>query len=406
MAGIKEEKKIYLVGIYCRLSKDDGTDNESASIATQKSILTDYVKKQGWHIAKTYVDDGYSGTNFQRPSFQNMIKDIESGLINCVITKDLSRLGRNYLDCGLYLEVFFPEHNVRYIAVNDGVDTLNKSAMDITPFRNILNEMYAADISVKIKSAYRARFQQGKFMGTTAPYGYIKDPADHNHLLIDDKVAHVVKEIFDLALKGNEDKKEAGEALIAACAGLKTVSTGGKVGEYHGFTLSASYNMFSNAFELTIKGKCSYKLEIGKDPVGNMQRIHNTLSSIDRKLTESEQKLETVQQQLATAQEEVKKPFPKEAELNEKMERLSELNALLNMDEKGNETIMADEDIGREGSSTDSRDAVEEKELPETADRIHKPSILERLKQEKAQQNTAEQPSVQKTAKKKHEQEL
>ena len=203
-----------------------------------------------------------------------------------------------------------------------------------------------------------------------------------------------------------EDKKEAGEALIAACAGLKAVSTGGKVGEYQGFTLSASYNMFSNAFELTIKGKCSYKLEIGKDPVGNMQRIHNTLSSIDRKLTESEQKLETVQQQLATAQEEVKKPFPKEAELNEKIERLSELNALLNMDEKGNETIMADEDIGREGSNTDSRDAVEEKELPETADRIHKPSILERLKQEKAQQNTAEQTVTQKTAKKKHEQEL
>ena len=203
MAGIKEEKKIYLVGIYCRLSKDDGTDNESASIATQKSILTDYVKKQGWHLAKTYVDDGYSGTNFQRPSFQNMIKDIENGLINCVITKDLSRLGRNYLDCGLYLEVFFPENNVRYIAVNDGVDTLNKSAMDITPFRNILNEMYSADVSVKIKSAYRARFQQGKFMGTYAPYGYIKDPADHNHLLIDDKVAHVVREIFDLALAGN-----------------------------------------------------------------------------------------------------------------------------------------------------------------------------------------------------------
>ena len=203
-----------------------------------------------------------------------------------------------------------------------------------------------------------------------------------------------------------EDKKEAGEALIAACAGLKTVSTGGKVGEYHGFTLSASYNMFSNAFELTVKGKCSYKLEIGKDPVGNMQRIHNTLSSIDRKLTESEQKLETVQQQLATAQEEVKKPFPKETELNEKMERLSELNALLNMDEKGNETIMADEDIGREGSNTDSRDAIEEKELPETADRIHKPSILERLKQEKAQQNTAEPTVIQKAAKKKHEQEL
>ena len=102
MAGIKEEKKIYLVGIYCRLSKDDGTDNESASIATQKSILADYVKKQGWHIAKTYVDDGYSGTNFQRPSFQNMIKDIENGLINCVITKDLSRLGIGVYFRGLY----------------------------------------------------------------------------------------------------------------------------------------------------------------------------------------------------------------------------------------------------------------------------------------------------------------
>ena len=107
MAGIRTGNQIYEVGIYCRLSKDDGTENESASIATQKSILTDYVKKQGWHLAKTYVDDGYSGTNFQRPSFQNMIKDIENGLINCVITKDLSRLGRNYLDCGLYLEVKF-----------------------------------------------------------------------------------------------------------------------------------------------------------------------------------------------------------------------------------------------------------------------------------------------------------
>jgi len=134
------QNKIYNVGIYCRLSKDDGTQGDSASISTQRAILTDYVKKQGWRVASEYVDDGYSGTNFQRPRFQAMIKDIEAGLIDCVVTKDLSRLGRNYLDCGLYLEVFFPEHNVRYIAVNDGVDTLNKAAMDITPFRNILNE--------------------------------------------------------------------------------------------------------------------------------------------------------------------------------------------------------------------------------------------------------------------------
>ena len=206
------------------------------------------------------------------------------------------------------------------------------------------------------------------------------------------------------------DKKEAGEAMIAACAGLKAVTTGGKVGEYHGFTLSASYNLFANSFELTIKGKCSYKIEIGKDPLGNIQRIHNALSSIDKKLAESEQKLETVQQQLATAQEEVKKPFPKEMELNEKMERLSELNALLNMDEKGNETILADEDIGTE--KIPDRDASRKEEvrdadrnLQETADKVHKPSILERLKQEKARQLAPEQTGTPKP-KKNHEQEL
>ena len=206
------------------------------------------------------------------------------------------------------------------------------------------------------------------------------------------------------------DKKEAGEAMIAACAGLKAVTTGGKVGEYHGFTLSASYNPFANSFELTIKGKCSYKIEIGKDPLGNIQRIHNALSSIDKKLAESEQKLETVQQQLATAQEEVKKPFPKETELNEKMERLSELNALLNMDEKGNETILADEDIGTE--KIPDRDASRKEEvrdadrnLQETADKVHKPSILERLKQEKARQLAPEQTATPKP-KKNHEQEL
>ena len=206
------------------------------------------------------------------------------------------------------------------------------------------------------------------------------------------------------------DKKEAGEAMIAACAGLKAVTTGRKVGEYHGFTLSASYNLFANSFELTIKGKCSYKIEIGKDPLGNIQRIHNALSSIDKKLAESEQKLETVQQQLATAQEEVKKPFPKEMELNEKMERLSELNALLNMDEKGNETILADEDIGTEkipdrdsSRKEEVRDA--DRNLQETADKVHKPSILERLKQEKARQLAPEQTGTPKP-KKNHEQEL
>ena len=204
--GTKKDSTIYDVAIYCRLSKEDlkedGDRDESASIGTQKAILTEYVRQRGWHLVQTYVDDGYSGTNFQRPGFQSMIQDIEAKRINCVITKDLSRLGRNYLDCGLYLEVFFPEHGVRYISVNDGVDTLNKSAMDITPFRNILNEMYAADVSMKVKSALRARFNSGLYVSTSPPYGYLKDPADHNHLIIDEKAAPVVKLIFQMALDG------------------------------------------------------------------------------------------------------------------------------------------------------------------------------------------------------------
>ena len=190
------------VAAYCRLSKDDGSDNESASISTQKKIIGDYIEKQGWTLVRYYVDDGYSGTNFNRPDFKQMIADIEAGKIDCVITKDLSRLGRNYLDCGLYLEVFFPEHNIRYIAINDGVDTLHRTTSDITPFKNILNEMYASDISTKIRSAYRARFNSGKFMATSAPYGYRKDPEDRNHLLIDEETAPVVRKIFELALQG------------------------------------------------------------------------------------------------------------------------------------------------------------------------------------------------------------
>ena len=196
------DNKIYNVGIYTRLSKEDGTPEESVSIETQKNYLIDYVKKQGWQVTKIYVDDGYSGTNFNRPDFQRMKKDIEDGIINCVVTKDLSRLGRNYLDTGFYLEVFFPEHNIRYISVNDGVDTLNRTAMDITPFRNILNEMYATDVSVKIKSAQKTRFEQGKYMGSVAPYGYKKDPNDKNHLVIDENVSQNVRLIFDLALQG------------------------------------------------------------------------------------------------------------------------------------------------------------------------------------------------------------
>jgi hypothetical protein len=188
---------------------------------------------------------------------------------------------------------------------------------------------------------------------------------------------------FEMTVGGKlyTDKKEAGAALITACAGLKAVNTGGTVGEYHGFRLSAAYNFFSNAYEMTIKGQCSYKIEVGKDPLGNIQRMHNALASIEKKIGESEQKLGTVQQQLSVAMEEVKKPFPKEEELSEMMERLSELNAMLNMDEKGGENLLADDEIGENEESRPGAAKDIAEDLAETADAVKKPSLLERLKE-------------------------
>ena len=191
-----------ITALYCRLSKDDGTNNESMSISTQKTMLKEYAKRNGFLNCRFYVDDGYSGTNYDRPAFQQLIEDIRNGEVATLITKDLSRLGRNYLETGTYIEVFFPNHNVRYIAINDGVDSIDNTQMDITPFRNIINEMYAKDTSRKIKSALRTRRLQGKYMATTPPFGYRKDENDHNHLVIDEVTAPVVELIFSIAEEG------------------------------------------------------------------------------------------------------------------------------------------------------------------------------------------------------------
>ena len=191
-----------ITALYCRLSKDDGTNNESMSISTQKTMLKDYAKRNGFLNCQFYVDDGYSGTNYDRPAFRQLIEDIQDGEVSTLITKDLSRLGRNYLETGTYIEVFFPNHNVRYIAINDGVDSIDNAQMDITPFRNIINEMYAKDTSRKIKSALHARKMQGKHMATTAPFGYKKDESDHNRLVIDEVTAPVVELIFSIAEEG------------------------------------------------------------------------------------------------------------------------------------------------------------------------------------------------------------
>ncbi len=191
-----------ITALYCRLSKDDGTNNESMSISTQKTMLKDYAKRNGFLNCQFYVDDGYSGTNYDRPAFRQLIEDIQDGEVSTLITKDLSRLGRNYLETGTYIEVFFPNHDVRYIAINDGVDSIDNAQMDITPFRNIINEMYAKDTSRKIKSALHARRMQGKYMATTAPFGYQKDEKDHNHLVIDEVTAPIVELIFSIAEEG------------------------------------------------------------------------------------------------------------------------------------------------------------------------------------------------------------
>lgn len=194
--------KKYVAGLYCRLSKDDGNSVESMSIWSQKVMLKQFAESNSIAIYDYYVDDGYSGTNFERPSFKKMITDIENGKINCVITKDLSRLGRNYLQSGAYIEMYFPQKNIRYIAITDGIDTLNSNQNDIMPFKNILNEMYAKDTSKKVKSAIQSRMREGTYIGSKAPFGYLKDPDNKRRLIIDEKTKPIVELIYKLCLEG------------------------------------------------------------------------------------------------------------------------------------------------------------------------------------------------------------
>ena len=198
----KNQSSQKITALYCRLSLEDGRENESMSISNQKLMLKDYAEKNGMFQYEYYVDDGYTGRNFNRPSFQRMIADIEAGKVGCVITKDLSRLGRDYIEAGSYIEIFFPKHNVRYIAVTDGVDSLTRQEMDITPFKNILNDMYSRDISKKVLAGRMTRSRQGKFCGGQPPLGLMRDPDDNGHLILDPETAPVIRKIYDLALDG------------------------------------------------------------------------------------------------------------------------------------------------------------------------------------------------------------
>ena len=200
----KNKNQIGITALYCRLSRDDGTESESNSIGNQKKLLSQKAKEMGLTDTKYYVDDGYTGTNFNRPGFQQLIDDIEIGLVSAVMVKDLSRLGRDYVSVGNYTDSYFPEHNIRFIAVNDAIDS-DEGESEIAPFKNILNEMYARDISKKIRSSHRLRGSMGEPL-SQPPYGYMKSAENKKKWIIDPEAATVVKSIFKMCLdgKGNE----------------------------------------------------------------------------------------------------------------------------------------------------------------------------------------------------------
>lgn len=199
---MERPRKANLTALYLRLSRDDGKALDSESITNQREFLLDYAKKNSLNVVKIFSDDGYTGTNFDRPAFSEMLSLIEAGEINTVVTKDLSRLGRDYIQTGYYIEQYFPLKGVRYIAVNDGIDTAQSGGDDLTPFRAVFNDMYARDISKKVRTALTVKKVNGKFIGAFAPFGYRKDPADKNHLVIDEAAAEHVRTIFKEFLAG------------------------------------------------------------------------------------------------------------------------------------------------------------------------------------------------------------
>ena len=191
-----------ITALYCRLSRDDEQEGDSNSIVHQKEILMKYAKEHKFRNIETFVDDGYSGTNFKRPDFQRLMQKVENGEVGTIIVKDMSRLGRDYLKVGVYTEITFPEAEVRFIAINDGVDSNSQVDNDFTPFRNIINEWYAKDTSKKIRAVFRSKGNSGKHLCTVPPFGYIKDPNDKDKWIVDEEAAKTVKEIFNLCMQG------------------------------------------------------------------------------------------------------------------------------------------------------------------------------------------------------------
>ena len=194
----------YNCALYCRLSNEDELDGESNSIKNQRDILERYAKENNLNVYGVYIDDGFSGTNFDRPDFQRMIKDIENKKVNMVIVKDTSRLGRDYIEFGNYIERIFPQNQIRVVCILENYDSeIDNGVADTLPFRAVMNDMYAKETSKKIKATKRKNAEQGLFMGRYAPFGYDKDQNDKHKLIINEECAKIVRKIFDLYLAGN-----------------------------------------------------------------------------------------------------------------------------------------------------------------------------------------------------------
>ena len=228
----KKNQQTGITALYCRLSRDDGQEGDSNSVANQKRMLSKYAKENGFSNTRYYVDDGYTGTNFRRPSFQKLLEDIEMGYVSTIIVKDMRRLGRDNLQVGYYTDTYFPEHSIRFIAVNDMVDS-EEGENELAPFRNVMNEMYARDISRKVRSAHRIRGNSGEPL-SQPPYGYMKSPENPKKWVIDPETADVVKDIFRMYLEGKGTDAIAGtltERRILNCTAYwhsKGIGRGGK----------------------------------------------------------------------------------------------------------------------------------------------------------------------------------
>lgn len=279
-----------ITAVYCRLSQEDENRGDSDSIVNQKAMLTKYANDNGFENVQVFVDDGYSGTNFNRPGFQELLELMEQGKVATLITKDLSRLGRNYIEVGQYTEILFPRWDIRYIAVNDNFDSDMPDGNELAPFKNLFNEWYARDTSKKIRAVFKAKAERGERLGTTTPYGYIRDKEHGGRLTIDPETAPVVKQIFQMCASGmgpTKIAKELARLRIPKPSVVRyerdgVVGTNTDINDVYSWNSRSVSNMLSNEIYLGHTINCrttrvSYKDKHKKDvPIEQQLRFENT----------------------------------------------------------------------------------------------------------------------------------